>query len=199
MIHKIEIQLNKKKIVFLFILFFAITVVGVSFIMYPESSGDLPTIATMILGIFTVLIFGFFTLFFLRKLFDSKVGLIIDENGIINRSNPTNLGLKLIEWADVTNIRIGKFERKQYVFQFLELIEIKAFNSEVKFLVLDTDKPEKYIQMNKNPISKVFMKINQRRYGSSLCIDPRILKVKLSELEELLNIEFNKHTQKASK
>ncbi|WP_224489573.1 STM3941 family protein [Robertkochia flava] len=171
---KIEIQLNKTKILLLLIGAVAFVVFGVLFILNPEKFQSTlfrnPEFIR-IAGIASVAFFGLCSIFIAKKLFDNKVGLTIDQNGITDNSNATSIGL--IEWADITNIGT---------------VQVQS----TKILMLETDKPEKYIERAKNGLAKRAMKANHKMYGSPLSIISNSLKIKYDDLERLITEEFEK-------
>jgi GTP-binding protein EngB required for normal cell division len=124
-----------------------------------------------IIGIAAVAFFGLYLILIVRKLFDNRVGLTIDQNGITDNSSSVHLGL--IEWDDILEI---------------EAIQIAS----TKMLKLKTDKPEKYIDRAKNTFIKRAMAANHKLYGSPFTISSVSLKVKFDELEKIVMNEFNK-------
>ena len=62
-----------------------------------------------------------------------------------------------------------------------------------KIMMIDTDKPEKYIERAKNGLSKRIMKANYKMYGSPISITSNALKMKYDDLEKLIHQEFKKH------
>ncbi|MDC7996364.1 STM3941 family protein [Altibacter sp. HG106] len=174
MTDKIEIQLSKTKILLLLIGATVFVVLGTLFIMNPEQfkSPIFRNPETIrIAGIAAVAFFGLCLVFIAKKLFDNKVGLTIDQNGITDNSNATSVGL--IEWDDITDIGT---------------VQVAS----TKILMLETDKPEKYIERARNGISKRAMKANYKMYGSPLSIISNSLKIKYDELERMIREEFEK-------
>ncbi|PTB95733.1 hypothetical protein C9994_10450 [Marivirga lumbricoides] len=174
MTDKIEIQLSKTKILLLLIGATAFFVLGIIFILHPEQVKSpifRNTDVIRIAGIVSVAFFGLCLVFIAMKLFDKKVGLTIDQNGITDNSNATSVGL--IEWADITGI--GR-------------VQIAS----TKILMLETDKPSKYIEKAKNGISKRALKANHKMYGSPISIISNSLKIKYDDLEKLISEEFEK-------
>ncbi len=174
MTDKIEIPLSKTKILLLLIGATVFVVLGTLFIMNPEQFKS-PIFqnpeAIRIAGIAAVAFFGLCLVFIAKKLFDNKVGLTIDQNGITDNSNATSVGL--IEWDDITDIGT---------------VQVAS----TKILMLETDKPEKYIERAKNGISKRAMKANHKMYGSPLSIISNSLKIKYDDLERMIREEFEK-------
>ena len=173
----IEIPLNKIKIILTLIGAIAFIIFGFFFITRPESfvtsfirSPEMVRIA----GIAAVLVFGLCAVFISIKLFDKKVGLRIDENGITDNSSPTSVGL--IDWADI---------------QGIQPIQIAS----TKMLLIMTGNPEKYIDRAKNAFSKYALKSNLKYYGTPISVFPNSLKIKFEDLENLLINEFRKRKQ----
>ena len=158
---KIEIPLSKLKIGLLFSACMVFIILGILWTISPENS----SLFIRIFGIISTIFFGICGLSIGKKLFDRNVGLIIDDNGIIDNTNATSIGL--IEWDDITGI---------------ERVEIAS----TKILVIKTDKPNKYIERAKNELAKRAMKVNNKMYGSPLSIISNSLKIKFNKLENLI-------------
>ncbi len=118
-----------------------------------------------IVGIITVLFFGGCFIWILKKIFDSKVGLLIDEKGIIDNSSGVSIGF--IPWKDIIGIETARVYS-------------------TKFIILFTGVPEKYIEKGKNLLHKKAMQANYKMVGSPLSINTQSLKIKHKELEQLL-------------
>jgi len=178
MTDKIEIPLSKTKILLPLIGATVFVVLGTLFIMNPEQFKSLifrnpKTIR--IAGIAAFVFFGICLVFIAKILFSNKVGLTIDQNGITDNSNATSIGL--IEWDDITDIGT---------------VQVAS----TKNLMLETDKPEKYIERAKNGIAKRAMKANHKMYGSPLSIISNSLKIKYDDLERMVREEFEKRKKK---
>lgn len=174
MIEVIEIPLSKKKTILSLIGAMIFVMLGLLFIIKPESfkstvysNSEIIRIA----GIASVSFFGLCSIFITKKLFDKKFGLRIDQNGINDNSSATSVGF--IDWEDIKDIKT---------------IQVAS----TKFLVIMTDKPKKYIDRAKNVISKQAMKANQKMYGSPLSIISISLKINFDDLEKLVIKEFRK-------
>ncbi|MES2726762.1 MAG: STM3941 family protein [Bacteroidota bacterium] len=172
---RIVIELSKKKIVLLLIAGVAFVIFGCLGAISPDTFVS-PLFRSpefiRISGVAAVTFFGIGTLFIARKLFDSKPGLIIDQNGITDNSNA--IGIGLIEWQDITRI------------QRIEIVS-------TKILILHINKPEKYIERAKSYIVKKAMLTNQKMYGSPISITSNSLKISFEDLETLLKQELKKN------
>lgn len=120
-------------------------------------------------GIVGMLFFGATGIYGIRKFFDKKVGLIIDEYGITDNSNASSIGL--IEWNDIS-----------------EIITEQVMST--KFLLIKVENPEKYIEKAKGEMKARLMKTNMKMYGTPLSITSNTLKYDFNELEKLIKTEF---------
>ncbi|GGG25497.1 STM3941 family protein [Pontibacter amylolyticus] len=165
---KIEIPLSKAKMMLFLVGAVAFVVAGVFFAIEPARfispifrSEEIIRIA----GVTAVLFFGLGAVYILRKLFDKKVGLTIDEEGITDNSSAVSVGL--IEWQDITGV---------------ETLEI----SSNMIMLLHTNNPEKYMARATNMFFRKAMQANHRMYGTPLSITANSLQIKYKELERLV-------------
>ena len=114
-------------------------------------------------GILGILFFSATGILGFKKLFDKKVGLIIDSNGITDNSNASSVGL--IEWNDITDI-------------------ITKQVMSTKFLLINVANPEKYIEKAKSGMKTKLMRSNMKIYGTPLSITSNTLKYDFGELEK---------------
>ncbi len=165
--NEIKIPLSKTKIILLMIGALAFVIGGAWGIIDPERFASIryPKNIVFISGLAGVLFFGLCFVFIAKKVFSRKAGLTINDDGIIDNSNATSVGL--IEWEDITGIKSWG-------------------TGSAKVIVVLTSVPEKYIERSKNIISKKAMKANNRIYGSPLSIISNSLKINFSELEKLI-------------
>jgi hypothetical protein len=93
---KIEVPLSKLKIGLLFTGAVIFVILGIQFAINPEdwlSSRSKSPEFVRIMGMISIIFFGICGIFIGRKLFDRKIGLTIDENGITDNTNATSIGL----------------------------------------------------------------------------------------------------------
>lgn len=171
---KIEIPLSKIKILFIFFGAIAFVILGVLFLINPSmfisEVARNPTII-FIIGLASVLFFGLCAIVAFRKLFDKKVGLVIDSTGIMD--NASGLSAGQIHWKNVTNIKA---------------IKVAGEN----LLMIIVNNPDEFINRQKNPILKKMAKLNHINYGSPISLSANGLKCKFSELDKILNDQFEK-------
>lgn len=95
--------------------------------------------------------------------------IIINDKGITDHSNLSSIGL--IDWSDIKGIRIEKVEK-------------------TSFILIDTDKPEKYIGKAKSSFKRKLLKANNKKYGTPLSIATPIAGVKFKDLEKMILESF---------
>ncbi|CAM3301855.1 STM3941 family protein [Aequorivita lipolytica] len=173
----IEIPLSKNKILLLFLGAITFVLLGFWLAIDPENfkvsvfryrSPEL----IRVVGIIGVALFGIFSFFIFKKVFDKKFGLIIDKNGITDNSNATSIGL--VKWTDIIGIRV------------LEVVN-------QKFVMIDVSNPEHYIGLKKNGIGKMAMKANYNKYGSPISITANSLKADFKEVWEIIEKQYEKN------
>ena len=120
-------------------------------------------IVQIIVGIISILFFGFLTIIIFRKIFEKKPGLIIDSTGIID--NSTGFSTKRIKWENI--------------------IGIKSFNMVVvKFIVVIINNPGEYFKRYKAG------KLDYKMTGSPINIYTSVLKCKHRVLVDILQNEL---------
>uniref|UniRef100_UPI00404B9DB6 STM3941 family protein n=1 Tax=Gelidibacter sp. TaxID=2018083 RepID=UPI00404B9DB6 len=180
---RIEIPLSKKKIILLLLAAIGFVCGGIWMVINPENAGRffnpitkrflyLNSESIQIIGIVGILFFGAAAIYGTKKLFDKKIGLILDSNGITDNSNATSIGL--IEWNDISDIRT-----KQVM--------------STKFLLIDIVNPEKYIGKAKNGIQSRLMKASMNMYETPLSITANTLSYDFVELEKLIQTAYKKN------
>jgi len=181
---EIKIPLSKTKLVLMLIGSLAFVYGGVYMIIEPEQSSYKRHSDEFLffMGIICVLFFVLASFFILKKIFSRKIGLIINEQGIIDNSNAISLGL--IKWNDISGISIIKPQ--------VPVFELRTTVSTQKMIILKTDNPEKFIERLRNPILKETLKYNNKIYGSPLTIISSGLNIKFSELENIIKEQMNK-------
>jgi hypothetical protein len=118
-------------------------------------------------------LFGIY--FFSRKLFDSKPGLVIDENGIYDHTSAFNFGF--IPWTDISQIGENS----------------AGIAAKQRFVMIILINPDKYIQREKSFLKRKLLSANAGTYGSPVHISANGLKTSHDDLLQLLTDEFNKY------
>lgn len=142
------------------------------FIWFRADSGTLshpaPAKAAALAG---MIFFGALIPVIIRKLFDKKPGLVLDESGIVN--NTTALGLQHIPWQDITGI---------------ESAQVRS----TKFLLIYVVSPEKFIR-NARGIRKWLLLANLKTYGTPVSITANALSCKFAEVVESIRLMHEKY------
>ena len=123
-------------------------------------------------GTLSFLFFGATGIFGFKKMFDKKVGMIIDSSGITDNSNASSVGL--IEWNDITDI-------------------ITKQVMSTKFLLINVANPEKYIGKAKSGMKAKLLRLSMKMYKTPLSITSNTLKYDFGELEKLIQTEFERN------
>ncbi len=103
----------------------------------------------------------------IKKLFDKRIGLIVDRDGITDNTNAASVGL--INWTDITGIKTEQI-------------------MSTKFLLIYTSNPDKYLERVKG-LKRKLMQGNMKMYGTPLSIPSNTLKYNFDKLEKLI-IEY---------
>lgn len=117
------------------------------------------------IGVLSALFFGFIFVWALRRVFDDKPALIIDDEGMEDNSSGVSAGRVL--WKDVTEIKT-----------------IKVYNQ--KFLMLMVRNPKEYIDRQTKKMKKKAMEMNFNSYGSPISITTNSLKYSFNDLKQLI-------------
>lgn len=117
-----------------------------------------------IMGVAAIVFFGATGIYGSIKLFDTKAGLRIDANGITDNTSAISIGL--VEWKDISDIRT-----KQVM--------------STRFLFIDTNNPEKYIEKAKNIAQKRLIQVNVNKYETPIALTSNSLSCSFQELENI--------------
>lgn len=171
---KIEVPLSKTKMGFIILGCLLFVILGVFMLLNAEEmqTRKFSPIWLMGFGAIAVVFFGGICIAVIKKIFDKKPGLKIDEKGIWDNSSGVSVGL--VEWIDIVGVR-------------------KISVSGTRFLLIDVRNPEKYLDNIKGRLKKQAMKANNRKYGTPISISSNGLSIKFKNLEELIVSAFETH------
>ncbi len=175
--NKVEIPLSKTKIILLLLGGLVFVIAGILLTINPEEFISSIMRSPQIIrigGIIAVLFFGTGSVYVIRKLFDKQMGLIIDEEGIIDNTNA--LGLVFIRWTDIKKIKTEQV-------------------ASTKFLLIYTKNPDKYLNRIKG-FKRKLMEGNNIMYGTPLSITSNSLRCNFNDLEKLINDRFKEQLKK---
>jgi hypothetical protein len=169
---RIEIPLNKSKIVMMLIGASAFVAIGLWFVIAPpeikNSYWGNPT-RLAFAGYASIFFFGLCAAFFIRKLPDTKPGLIIENTGLIDNSGALSAGQIL--WEDIVNISVLEMHKQ-------------------KLLMLEVKNPQVYINRQSGLLKRKGMELNYKMYGTPLSITANGLKMPFEELYTLVSQKF---------
>lgn len=166
--HRIEIQLSKITLTLAIVGSLTFVGLGLWFVISPPSPEHFhrysPT-TILLAGYASIIFFGLGALILIRKLPDTRPGLIIDDQGIHDNSNGISAGQIL--WSDISNISV---------------IEIRN----QRLILLQVNNPYDYINRQSNKFNKKLMTINYNMYGTPLSLTSNGLKISFADLHKLL-------------
>lgn len=169
----ISIHLSKGKLLLSTLGAFAFVAIGFWFVLAPPSrtGSSLESTLLMVLGLVSILFFGGIAILVIRKLFDSRPGLIIDEQGLTDNSGGLSAGQIL--WQDIEDFKVLQIQRQRLI-----LILVKN--------------PQDYIDRQSNAWKRKLMAMNYRQYGTPISISTNGLKISFAELSEILEQQLGR-------
>lgn len=169
---RIEIPLSKLKLVMMLVGALAFVAIGCWFVIAPPKISNAywgnPT-RLAIAGYGSIIFFGLCAAFFIRKLPDTKPGLIIDETGLFDNSGALSAGQIL--WKDIENISVLEMHKQ-------------------KLLMLEVNNPQEYIDRQKSLLKRKGMALNYKMYGTPISITANGLSMPFDELLALVTQKF---------
>lgn len=174
MMTEINISLSKKKNVLMVVGAIIFVVMGVLFVYKPENFviSIYRSIAVVrLIGIASIVLFGALGIYGLTKLFDKRIGLTINENGITDNTSAISLGL--INWTDISAI-----ETQQVM--------------STKFLLIFVTHPDEYLN-RATGLKKKLLQANMKSYGTPLSITSNSLQCNFESLEQSIITFWHKY------
>lgn len=170
---EIIIPLSKTKMILLLLAAIVFVALGIWFVMSPETFVDEgePTGFITFMGGLSIAFFGVGSILIFRKLFDTKPGLVINKEGILDNSSAASVGL--IKWEDIIGFAI---------------VEVSG----QKIILPQVKNPEAYLDRQASTIKKKMMSMNYKLYKTPLSITANALKYKTDDLIDLLEVELLK-------
>lgn len=142
---------------------FVITGIWLLFVSRSEQSSIL-IFSVSFIGLASIIFFGICGLYSLTRLFDTQPGLVIDSEGIIDRSSAVSVGRIL--WRDLRRIDVTRIQNQ-------------------KFLTFYVINPQKYLQRG-GFLQRQMNALNYKLYGSPIHIASNSLKISFGELTNLV-------------
>jgi len=171
------IPLNKFKLVTMSFGAALFVAAGIWFVTNPSSFTKntfsfMGSTKIIVVGWAAILFFGACLIMIFRKIFDNKLGFVINGQGIVDNSSGVSAGL--IPWADITGLTVRQ-----------------VYNQ--KFIMVMVKNPEEYIERHAGAIKRNTVKLNHQMYGSPISISANSLKCSFDELHALLTERLKKH------
>jgi hypothetical protein len=167
---KIEIPLSKTKI--LFGIGGSVLLVVAGIFLFTTISNDYQGVNSMVVkavGVIGGLFFSVTGIYGVRRLFDNRIGLIIDEAGITDYSTATSIGF--IPWTDIAEIRTEQVMSS-------------------KFMLIFTKDPIPFLE-KVTGIRRKLLEANMKMYGTPFAITSNTLQYDFNSLEKLLRERLN--------
>ena len=165
---RIEIPLDKSKIVLMLIGALAFVGIGLWFVISPPQIknsfwGDPLKLA--IVGYASILAFSFFAFYLIRKLPDNRPGLVIDDTGLVDNSSGLSAGH--VAWADIEGFSVIEIHKQ-------------------KLIMVHVKNPADYIGRQTSLFRRKSMQANANMYGTPISITTNGLKISFDELLKIL-------------
>lgn len=174
----IEIKPSRSWLWFFFTLAILFCLLGLAFLLIPHTMRSplmQHDLAIRLVGLVIFIASGLFLKKLVKRVYKQQPGLVIERTGLIDNSSSLSVGW--IDWADVTAIR-------------------KVRIANVRVLMLDTSRPEKYIKRAKTTVARSARQAHQKFYGSPIAITVSSLQIPYNRLEQLLEKAFKAHREK---
>ncbi|MFA7617060.1 MAG: STM3941 family protein [Weeksellaceae bacterium] len=163
------IRLKKRKFIRVAVISLIFFIMSLLFVAMPNlflSKIISSKIVILVFGILGLLFFGLALMYSYRKLTRKNLGLLIDDEGLIDSSNAYRFGL--IEWQDIKGFK-------------------RILISNSNLILIETDQPHKYLQKIQSPVFHKSAEQYLNLYGTPLIIWCSLLDSDPLELENLLN------------
>jgi hypothetical protein len=161
----IEISFSKRKVIpfVLGSMFFVLAGIFVLSIALKVKSQVFLQLFFITIGFLCILFFGLIAILMVSKLFTSKPGLIISEEGLSDFSTGVSAGF--VAWGEIKKINY-------------------SYSGKNTFLVVIVKKPDKFIKRQTNLLKKLAMQMNYKISGSPIHILVSVLDIDLIILND---------------
>lgn len=171
----IEIQISKTKSILMLIVSLLFVCAGIFFLEDPQKFTLLyrkihPLIISIV-GVASIIFFGFAAIILFKRLFQKKAGLILDEEGIVYDTK--SLINNKIYWKDIDQLSV-----------------YALFGQ--KFVIVKVTNPQEYIEKETSSVKRNLLAFNFKNYESPFNITASGLQISFDELFSLLNSELGK-------
>lgn len=161
---EVVVPFEKMKIFGLLLLGAMMAAVAIWVYLLPAHATRYPIWFLHAVGAFGGALFGLMSLFHIVRLFDGGPGLIVDREGIVDRTTFTSVGR--IPWADIQGLRV-------------------AGRGLSKYLAIDVLDPDKFFN-NGNMLQRTLRAINSLFVGSPVWLTAKSLSVGFADMVALV-------------
>ncbi|PTQ99759.1 hypothetical protein C8P68_102589 [Mucilaginibacter yixingensis] len=174
--NEIKISLDKGKLRLLMFLAFLFAIGGVWVIIQSDHmmSPARPRALLILVGSAVIVLAGVCMVFIFRKFGDTEPGLIINDDGITDHSSGTAAGL--VPWSTIERVDMARVKSQQFILLFVK----------------DADA---IIAAQSNGMKRQLMKMNQRLYGTPVCINANTLQCGFDEIYRLISDSFERRKE----
>jgi len=169
------IELNKRNVAFLMLLALCFAGIGIWIL---SKNYNTPLINRILLygaAVGSILLFGFFGIYYFKKIVEKSPALILNEDGFTDNVN--GFSAVFISWADVA--RIEEYETE-----------------DLKSLSIYLEHPERYIKCE-NLFQRVINFLKHKFYGTPINFSSGILKISDDELKLIFDDYYANYRNKA--
>ncbi|WP_277017047.1 STM3941 family protein [Flavobacterium lindanitolerans] len=164
----IIIKLSRKKMILALLGSFLFVIMGIWMVVSHKEMNSIFLkfpLAVLILGILSILFFGFLAILIIKKLSSQTDGLIISSEGITDNSSAISAGF--IPWTEITAITETSYAGQAFV-----IIVIKN--------------PEEFIAAQKSSFKRKAMTANHKSFGGAVSISANSLQTTHKNLKKIL-------------
>lgn len=171
---QIHIKLKKRKFYKFGIMSVVMLLLSFLFLFFPKAfTSNIITSTYLVsgIGIIGIAFFGIAALYNWRKILNSKLGIYISDEGIMDLTSVFRIGW--IEWKDIVGFTPMKI-------------------SKTEVICIETSDPGKYLERLKSSVVRKASEQNLKMYGTPFFINTSSLSMRSEELEKVLNEELKK-------
>ena len=169
---RIVIASSKAKLVLLTLGALLFVAGGVWLLEIADTQRRYPPIYVEGISVLAIGFFGLCATYGLLKLLDRSPGLVLDREGIIDKSS--GLAAGRVAWDEIRDIRVVSISGQ-------------------RFLAFLVNSPEKYLRRG-NVLERLFVKYNYRVYGTPIFISTHALKANFDALERQIRDFRRRHS-----
>ena len=168
---EIAVALKKQKLILLLLGAIAFVALGYWLWLIAEDQIRFYPLFVKVIAINSIVFFGMCSIYIFAKLFDTKPGLIVDQDGIVDNSSGVSAGR--IQWSEITGFMIKEVSGQS-------------------FIAIGVSDPEKYLQRGgflKRSLNAASFKMT----GSPINISSNSLDMNFGQLHQTLISAFEKY------